>query len=239
VHRHQPRSLQRLQVFRHLGLAQLERERDLADGPRGGAEQADDPQPIRFGQGGEQRGIHTGGVRHSCIFSLENTLTKGAAVPEEHRIERTYPTSSEDVWQLWTTSEGIESWWAPDGFTVEVEKLDLVPGGELVYTMTATAPEQIEFMRTAGLPLTTRSRKRFTEVAAPKRLAYTSLVDFVPDVPPYEFQTDVDLEPSENGVTVTMMVEEMHDQVWTERLLTGRANELDNLARVIEHRRGA
>jgi uncharacterized protein YndB with AHSA1/START domain len=165
--------------------------------------------------------------------------TKGAAVPEEHRIERTYPTSPEDVWQLWTTSEGIESWWAPDGFTVEVEKLDLVPGGELVYTMTATAPEQIEFMRTAGLPLTTRSRKRFTEVAAPKRLAYTSLVDFVPDVPPYEFQTDVDLEPSENGVTVTMMVEEMHDQVWTERLLTGRANELDNLARVIEHRRGA
>jgi len=36
---------------------------------------------------------------------------------------------------------------------------------------------------------------------------------------PYEFQTDVDLEPSEQGVTVTMTVEPMHDQVWTERLL--------------------
>ena len=68
------------------------------------------------------------------------------------------------------------------------------------------------------------------------RLAYASLVDFVPDVPPYEFQTDVDLEPSEEGVTVTMKVEPMHDQVWTERLLAGLTNELDNLARVIEQR---
>jgi uncharacterized protein YndB with AHSA1/START domain len=157
-------------------------------------------------------------------------------VPEQHRIERTYPTSAEDVWQLWTTREGIESWWAPDGFTVEVEKLELEPGGELVYTMTATAPAQVEFMRNAGMPLTTRSRKRFTEITPKKHLAYTSLVDFVPDVQPYEFETEVDLEQSEEGVSVTMTVEPMHDQVWTERLLAGRANELDNLARVIEQR---
>ena len=157
-------------------------------------------------------------------------------MPNWHRIERTYPTTTEDVWELWTTREGIESWWAPDGFTVEVEKLELEPGGELVYTMTATAPEQVEFMRNAGMPLTTRSRKRFTEIAPTTRFAYASLVDFVPDVPPYEFQTDVDLEPSEEGVTVTMKVEPMHDEVWTERLLAGRTNELDNLARVIEQR---
>jgi hypothetical protein len=30
-----------------------------------------------------------------------------------------------------------------------------------------------------------------------------------------------------------MTVEEMHDDVWTERLLAGRANELENLAKVI------
>ena len=34
-----------------------------------------------------------------------------------------------------------------------------------------------------------------------------------------------------------MTVDAMHDQVWTERLLAGRANELDNLARVIQSRR--
>jgi len=160
-------------------------------------------------------------------------------VQEEHRIERTYPTTADEIWELWTTREGIESWWAPDGFTVAVEKLDLEPGGELVYTMTATGPEQIEFMRNAGMPLVTRSQKRFTEIAPTTRLAYTSLVDFVPDVAPYDFLTVVTIEPSEAGVSVTMTVEPMHDRVWTERLLAGRANELDNLARVVEQRRTA
>jgi uncharacterized protein YndB with AHSA1/START domain len=155
-------------------------------------------------------------------------------VAEQHRIERTYPASADRVWDLWTTPEGIESWWAPDGFTVEVEKLELAPEGELVYTMTATAPAQIEFMRNAGMPLTTTSRKRFTEVERPRRLAYMSLVDFVPDTPPYEFLTVVEFEPTDEGVTVTMRVDPMHDQVWTERLLAGRANELDNLGAVIE-----
>ena len=157
-------------------------------------------------------------------------------MPEQHRIERTYPTTAERVWDLWTTTEGIESWWAPDGFAVEVDKLEVEPGGELVYTMTATGPEQIEFMRNAGLPLTTTSRKRFTEVDRPQRLAYTSLVDFVPETPSYEFLTVVELAPANEGVHVTMTIDPMHDEVWTERLLAGRGNELDNLAALIESR---
>src|SRR5206468_780421 len=67
-----------------------------------------------------------------------------------------------DHFRPWTTPEVIESWWAHDGFTVEVEKLELERGGELVYTMTASGPEQVEFMRNAGLPLTSTSRMRFS-----------------------------------------------------------------------------
>ena len=36
-------------------------------------------------------------------------------------IERTYQAAIEDVWALWTTKEGIESWWGPDGFAVKSE----------------------------------------------------------------------------------------------------------------------
>jgi hypothetical protein len=54
-----------------------------------------------------------------------------------------------------------------DGFTTSVDTLDLREGGELVYTMTATAPEAIEFMTSAGMPLATVSRKRFTRIQAP------------------------------------------------------------------------
>jgi uncharacterized protein YndB with AHSA1/START domain len=159
-------------------------------------------------------------------------------MPATNRLERVYPTTPERVWELWTTPAGIEQWWSPDGFTVGVQELDLRPGGTLVYTMTATAPEQVEFMRTAGMPLSTQSRKTFTEVDAPKRLAYSSLVDFVPDHEPYEFMTVVDFEPDPAGVRVVMTVEAMHDEVWTERLLAGRANELTNLARLVESSMG-
>ena len=146
--------------------------------------------------------------------------------------------SANEVWNLWTTREGIESWWAPDGFKVEVRKLDLRPGGELVYGMTATGPEQVEFMKTAGMPLTTESQKTFTELLPAKRIAYTSLADFIPGVAPYEFLTVVDLNPSGNGVRVVMTVDQMHDEVWTQRLVMGRENELDNLAKLIDRKRG-
>jgi uncharacterized protein YndB with AHSA1/START domain len=154
------------------------------------------------------------------------------------QIERVYPTSADKIWNLWTTSKGIESWWSPDGFKVQVQALDLRPGGELVYAMTATAPEQIDFMKKAGMPLTTVSRKTFTEVVAPRRLAYRSLVDFVPGHEPYERLTVVDLIPSGKEVRVVMTVEPLHDEVWTQRLVMGRENELANLSKVIEGKPG-
>ena len=146
------------------------------------------------------------------------------------RIEHDYPAAPELIWRLWTTAEGIESWWAPEGFTVRVDELDLRPGGELVYTMTATGPEQIAFMEAAGMPLATRSSKTFTEVGPVSRLCYSTLADFIPDVAPYEFGTRVDLRPTESGTAVTMTMDAMHDDEWTRRLVAGRQNELDNLA---------
>jgi uncharacterized protein YndB with AHSA1/START domain len=148
-------------------------------------------------------------------------------------LERTYPTTAERVWELWTTPEGIEQWWAPDGFQANVATLELEPGGELHHSMTATGPEQIEFMQRAGLPLTTHSRKRFTEVDPVQRLAYISTIDFVPEVEPYEHLTTVDLVPEDEGVRVVMTIEPMHDDEWTQRIVAGRENELDNLAEVI------
>lgn len=150
-----------------------------------------------------------------------------------HRLERTYPADPATIWSLWTSPDGIARWWAPDGFTTKVDTLDLREGGELVYTMTATAPETIEFMTSAGMPLATVSRKRFTRVQEPSVLAYQSMVDFVPDHEPYEFATDVELTATDGGTRVVMTVEPLHDETWTQRLLDGRSNELDNLGRLL------
>src|SRR5271163_4262729 len=79
-------------------------------------------------------------------------------------IERTYAASIEAVWALWTTKEGIESWWGPDGFSVNVHDLDLRPGGEMRYAMTAVEAAQVQFMKQAGMPLTTEARLTYTAI---------------------------------------------------------------------------
>ena len=48
-----------------------------------------------------------------------------AATRKRITLERVYCAELQDVWDLWTTKDGIESWWGPGGFTVVVRKLDL------------------------------------------------------------------------------------------------------------------
>jgi uncharacterized protein YndB with AHSA1/START domain len=155
---------------------------------------------------------------------------------DDRLIEAVVPARAEAVWDLWTTAEGIESWWAPDGFRVDVRRLDLRPGGELVYDMTAVGAEQVAFMESAGMPVRTTSRKRFTELARPERIAYDTVVDFVPGVEPYAAATVVDLKEEADGVRISMRMQPLHDDEWTERLVMGRRNELENLARLTAER---
>jgi uncharacterized protein YndB with AHSA1/START domain len=156
--------------------------------------------------------------------------------PNATRLERTYEAAPELIWELWTTAAGIEEWWAPDGFENHVTELELEPGGRLTYTMTATAPEQVEFMQNAGMPLSTESRKTFTEVSPPTRLAYLSLIDFVPGHDPYEHLTVVDITGTGDRAHVVMTVDPMHDETWTQRIVAGRTNELDNLEVAVARR---
>jgi uncharacterized protein YndB with AHSA1/START domain len=148
-------------------------------------------------------------------------------------LRRRLNVPPERIWELWTTPEGIGAWWAPDGFNTTVDVLELRIGGALEYTMTATGPDQVAFMDQAGLPLSTKSHKEFTEVIEPTRLGYVSLIDFVPDVEPYEHLTVVTLERTAAGTDVVMECESLHDEVWTDRIVAGRTNELDNLERLI------
>jgi uncharacterized protein YndB with AHSA1/START domain len=144
-------------------------------------------------------------------------------------IERTYAASIDEAWALWTTKAGIESWWGPEGFDVTVTSLDLRPGSDLVYLMTATAPEQVSFMQRAGMPLSTECRVTYTEVSPPGRLAYKTLADFVPGVTPYEVATVVELRATADGVKLTITFDAMHDDLWTERARAGHESQMRKL----------
>jgi uncharacterized protein YndB with AHSA1/START domain len=149
-------------------------------------------------------------------------------------IERRFNAAIEDVWELWTTKDGIESWWGPDGFEVKVRKLDFRAGGELLYDMTAVAPEQIEFLKKAGMPLTTPSVVTYTEVVPLQRFAFNQLVDFVPNVKPYQVAMTVEFETSPGGVKMALTLDAMHDEYWTKMAVTGWENELDKLAKLLK-----
>jgi uncharacterized protein YndB with AHSA1/START domain len=156
-------------------------------------------------------------------------MKKSSGASRRITLERTWDASIEDVWELWTTKEGIESWWGPDGFRVTVRKLDLRAGGELHYAMIASEPEQIDFMKKAGMPATVESRITITEVMPPYRFAYTHLADFIPGVEPYDVATTVELSAAASGVRMVLSFDAMHDELWTKRAVMGWESELGKL----------
>jgi uncharacterized protein YndB with AHSA1/START domain len=149
------------------------------------------------------------------------------------RIERTYNASIEDVWELWTTKEGIESWWGPGGFVVKVRKLDLRPGGEMLYAMIAVEPAQVQFMKNAGMPLTTETQLTYTEVVAKKLIAYTHLADFIPGVEPYNVATSVEFHAGKQSVQIVLTLDAMHDEEWTRRAVMGMESQLGKLTKIL------
>lgn len=144
-------------------------------------------------------------------------------------IERTYRAKIEDVWELWTTKEGFESWWGPQGFRAEVHALEARPGGELRYDMIADTPEMIAAMQQAGQPASHATRSRFTEVKRHERLVLTNVIDFLPGVAPYEAAIEVDFSVSGGGVRMVVTFEGMHNEEFTKMQQEGFASQLTKL----------
>jgi uncharacterized protein YndB with AHSA1/START domain len=153
------------------------------------------------------------------------------------KLERTYEASVEDLWFLWTTKEGLESWWGPEGFRIEVRELDLRVGGTLFYDMIADAPEQIEYMKQAGFPISHETRSIFTEIVPNKRLAVRSIIDFLPGVEPYETNAVVEFSPSGKSVRMVITLDKMHSDEWTKLATMGWESQLTKLPAALAARR--
>lgn len=151
-------------------------------------------------------------------------------------LERALRGTLAEVWALWTTPEGVESWWGPPGFKVTVQQLDLWPGGSLLYTMTAVEPEMVAFMHANGMPVATQTRITYTEVVAQRRLAYVNHVDFVPEVTAYDVGTVIELSPTPTGVALKLTLDPMHNPEWTQRAVMGWEGELGKLVSLLEAR---
>jgi uncharacterized protein YndB with AHSA1/START domain len=162
--------------------------------------------------------------------------TESTPSPEATSLERTFDAPPELIWELMTTAAGLAEWWGPDGFSTVVSELELTPGGAVRYAMSATAPEQAAFVQNLGLPLTSEFRRSFTEVKPLTRVAYLSLIDFVPGQEPYEHLTVIDIKPAGDRTIVVMTLDPLHDEAWTQEYREHRSRELDNLEAAIGRR---
>lgn len=87
---------------------------------------------------------------------MSDTIKSAAATTSSgFVIERTYRASEDELWAMWTTKEGLESWWGPAGFRTEVHVIDARPNGKLHYDHIAESPEIVALMNEMGRPTLT------------------------------------------------------------------------------------
>jgi uncharacterized protein YndB with AHSA1/START domain len=145
-------------------------------------------------------------------------------------IARTFRAGVEELWALWTTKEGFESWWGSEGSRVKVHTIEAREGGTLHYDMIAVEPEDLTARRQLALPPSSSVRARFTELTPYRRLVLAHVIDFVPGVTPYEQAITVDFFPADDTVRMVTTIEAMHDEAFTQtsiRVYTGQLKRLE------------
>jgi uncharacterized protein YndB with AHSA1/START domain len=75
-------------------------------------------------------------------------------------IIRTFDAPRNQVFQAWTETEHLKKWWGPKGFTMDIKKLDLQPGGIFHYSQ--KSPEGHEMW----------GRMIYQEITAPEKLVF-------------------------------------------------------------------
>jgi uncharacterized protein YndB with AHSA1/START domain len=131
-------------------------------------------------------------------------------------IERTYRTPVEELWSLWTTKEGFESWWGGEDSRVEVHTIEAREGGTIHYEMIAMTPEDIATRSRLGLAPSSSVRARFAEFSPYQRLSLVHVVDFVPGVKTYESTIAVDFFAAGDTVRMVTTIEPMHNEEFTQ-----------------------
>ena len=163
-------------------------------------------------------------------------MTATGSAPTERApitIERTFDAGIEDVWEMWTTRDGLESWWGPAGFVSTVRALELRVGGRFEIVMRAVDPEIIAFLEQAGQGAESVERGTYTEVSPQTRLGFVEKFDHAPEVEPYDVSCSVVFSTVADGTHMVLRSTGMHDARWTELATAGWNGSLDKLARVL------
>jgi uncharacterized protein YndB with AHSA1/START domain len=163
-----------------------------------------------------------------------STPNKQTANAKQFVIDRTLKASIEKVWKMWTTKEGLEKWWGPEGFSSVVRHLDVRVGGRFEIVMTAQLPQIIAQLKSSGMGASSTAKGDSTQVELNRRLAYSNAVDFVPGVEPYLTTTVVEMSPLPAGGSRLIVTNDaMHDEHWTLMATMGWTQQIGKLEKLM------
>ncbi|HEY6911733.1 MAG TPA: SRPBCC domain-containing protein [Myxococcales bacterium] len=146
-------------------------------------------------------------------------------------FERTWRATAREIWDLWTTRDGFESWWGPEGFRVEVSRIEPRLGGALHYAMIADAPEMVAAMKQMGQPAVQEVRGHYSGFEPHRRLQLTHIIDFFKGVPPAENAIDVELLPAGDHVRMVVTLHPMPTPELSRMQAEGFGSQLEKLDR--------
>jgi uncharacterized protein YndB with AHSA1/START domain len=152
------------------------------------------------------------------------------------RFERIYDAPIEDVWALWTTKEGLEEWFAPEGLHIEIRGFELRVGGAFDHVMTAVGAEQIAYMANLNRPPTTEVSARFVELVPYRRLRIRFDIDFVDGVESYPYDIAVELHVEAERVRMIVTADRHPDPEMTRGAVIGLTSQLQHFDQAIAAR---
>ncbi|WP_196258825.1 SRPBCC family protein [Pelagibacterium limicola] len=152
------------------------------------------------------------------------------------RFERVYDAPIEDVWALWTTKEGLEEWFAPEGMRFEVLTLDLRVGGAFDHVMTAVGAEQVAYLASLERPLSVWVSGRFLEIERHRKLRIRFDMDFVPGVEPYPYDMMVEFHAEAGQVRMVLTSDRHPDPEMTRGAVIGFTSQLQRFDRAVAAR---
>jgi uncharacterized protein YndB with AHSA1/START domain len=153
------------------------------------------------------------------------------------RFERTYDGPVDDLWDLWTTKDGFESWWGPEGFRVEVSRIEPRLGGTVDYDMIAARAEEIAYMKKEGWAVRHATHGTFLEFEPKRRFRLRHRIDFIPGVDPYDNDMLVEFIPDGPRVRMVVEIEPHRDEHWTRMSAQGFESQLTKVPAALAARR--
>ncbi len=147
--------------------------------------------------------------------------------------ERTIPAPIEKVWSLWTTKEGLESWWCPEGFKMVVQDLEVRVGGRIDFryedAATAANPAWSRVLQARGVSTLWTARGMFLVMDPLRRLAFQQALDFGAKSRPQEYRMTAEFRRRGLETFVVLAAEASPSKHWS---LLGKPNLVGQLDRL-------